>query len=106
MEKEIIEIGSDGWNSLLSEIAANFADGSLIKHEWLKDKFGLKKLLFDDYESVEDFIKALETQQFCYMNLVDRLRWQLLEDFKMFIKNIRGDGYIILQPKEQVQYAL
>ena len=39
------------------------------------------------------------------MNLVDRLRWQLLEDFKMFIKNIRGDGYIILQPKEQVQYA-
>ena len=105
MEKEIIEIGSDGWNSLLSEIAANYADGSLIKHEWLKEKFGLKKIILGDYESVEDFIKAIDTQQFCYMSLVDRLRWQLLEDFKMFIKNIRGDGYIILQPKEQVQYA-
>ena len=105
MEKETIEIGSDGWNSLLSEIAANYADGSLIKHEWLKEKFGLKKIILGDYESVEDFIKAIDTQQFCYMSLVDRLRWQLLSDYKMFIKNIRGDGYTIIQPKEQVQYA-
>lgn len=74
MEKETIEIGSDGWNSLLSEIAANYADGSLIKHEWLKEKFGLKKIILGDYESVEDFIKAIDTQQFCYMSLVDRLR--------------------------------
>lgn len=105
MEKETIEIDSDGWNSLLSEIAANYADGSLIKHEWLKEKFGLKKIILGDYDSVEDFIKAIDTQQFCYMSLVDRLRWQLLSDYKMFIKNIRGDGYTIIQPKEQVQYA-
>lgn len=29
----------------------------------------------------------------------------MLSDYKMFIKNIRGDGYSIIQPKEQVQYA-
>lgn len=105
MEKETIEIGSDGWNALLSEIAANYADGSLIKHGWLRGKFGIKPLNIDDFETVEDFLKSLDMQQFLYMSLVDRLRWQMLDDYKMFIRNVRGLGYAIIQPKEQVQYA-
>lgn len=44
-------------------------------------------------------------QQFSYMTLVDTLRWQLLESEKMYIKNVRGDGYTVLNPKDQTQYG-
>lgn len=91
--------------SLLAEIAEMYADGSLIKHEWLKGKFGLKELQLDDYETVKDFLKAIEIQQFAYMSLVDKLRWDLLKEYKMFLKNLRGEGYQILRPTDQVQYG-
>ena len=102
---EQIEIGSDAWVSLLGEIAANYSDGTLIPHEWLRQKFGLKELSLEDFDTTEDFIEGLKRQQFTYMSMVDKLRWQLLEDEKMYIRNIVGDGYQILQPKEQTKYG-
>lgn len=105
MEQKLIEIGSDAWSSLLSEIVANYGDGKLIKHEWLKEKFGLKKLVLKEFETVDEFLKAIEIQQFAYMTLVDKLRWQMLEDYKAFIKNQRGEGYIILRPEDQTRYG-
>lgn len=101
----MIEVGSDGWMSLLGEIAVQYGDGKLIKHEWLKDKFGLKVLRLGDFETVDDFLKSIDLQQFAYMSLVDKLRWNLLEEYKMYIKNQRGEGYIILRPEEQTQYG-
>lgn len=104
MDKEI-EIGSDAWVSLLAEIAANYSDGTLISHEWLRHKFGLKELALEDFDTTEDFIGGLKRQQFTYMSMVDKLRWQLLEEEKMYIKNIIGEGYQIIQPKEQTKYG-
>ena len=105
MEEKIIEVGSDGWMSLMAEIADVYGDGSMIKHEWLKEKFGLKELLLEDYENVKDFLKAIEIQQFAYMSLVDKLRWDLLKEFKVFLRNQRGEGYYILRPSDQCQYG-
>lgn len=105
MEERIIEVGSDRWLEFLGEIADKYGDGSLIKHEWLKDKFGLKELALEDYETVSDFLKAIEIQQFAYMSLVDKLRWELLKEYKMYIRNVRGEGYEILRPQDQTQYG-
>ena len=100
-----IEVNSYAWLSLLDDIATNYSDGKLISHEWLNEKFGLKRLIIEDFETTEDFIKGLQMQQFSYMTLVDTLRFQLLESEKMYIKNVRGDGYTILNPKDQTQYG-
>lgn len=100
-----IEVNSEGWVSLLNEIQNNFSDGSLISHEYLKKKFTLENLSYEDYSSVNDFVNAIQQQQFAYMTLIDTLRWNLLEDRQMYLKNVRGDGYVILQPKEQTQYG-
>ncbi len=100
-----IEVNSDAWVSLIEEIVISYSDGKLISHEWLKEKFGLKQLLIEDFENTEDFIRGLQMQQFSYMTLVDTLRWQLLESEKMYIKNVRGDGYTVLNPKDQTQYG-
>ena len=100
-----IEVNSEGWCSLIRTIASDYADGKLIPHEWLRRKFGLENLRMKDFDNTEDFIEAIQMQQFSYMTLVDTLRWKLLEDQKIYIKNIRGDGYQIVQPTEQVQYG-
>lgn len=100
-----IEVNSDAWFSLLGEIAANYADGELISHVWLKKKFGLVELTLEQFDTVSDFIEGLQLQQFSYMSLVDNLRWQLLENEKLYIRNVRGDGYEVVKPQEQTSFG-
>lgn len=90
---------------MLAEIASNYSDGALIPHQWLKDKLGLKKLDLNDFESPEEFIKGHEVQQFAYMSFIDNIRWQLLEKENIYLRNIRGDGYVILNPKDQTKFG-
>lgn len=100
-----IEIGSQAWTSLLDEIQNKFNPGDLIPHEWLKHKFTLEKLRYEDFEGTDDFVQAIQMQQFAYMTLIDSLRWQLLEERSAYLKNIRGDGYTVLPPPEQTKYG-
>lgn len=103
---EEIKVGSEAWIDIQSEIINSYAPGDLIEHGWLKSRFNFKKIRFIDYDSDElEFIKAIQLQQFTYMSLIDNLRWELLEKFKVYLRNIRGDGYMILPAKDQVSFA-
>lgn len=100
-----IEINSEAWSCLVDEIATGYNQGELISHEWLKKKFTLEKLKYESYETLDDFIQAIQMQQFAYMNLIDTLRWQLLEERQLFLRNIRGDGYTIMPSTDQAKYG-
>lgn len=100
-----IAIGTPEWCSLINEIMEVFNPGELISHEWLKSRFGFEKLEISDFDSTEDFICTFQNLQFTYMGAVDALRWQLLEERKVYLKNIRGDGYTLLPAKDQVKYG-
>lgn len=102
---EVLKQYTEGWYALLSEIANNYSDGTLIPHEWLKEKLGLKELSIEDFDSVADFVEGIKIQQFAYMSFVDAIRWQLLDNEKIYLRNIRGDGYVILNPKDQTKYG-
>lgn len=104
-KKEKLGFSPEGWQQFLKDIAETFGCGKLISHEWLKNQFGLKELMLIDYESVDEFLRARDNQQFAYMTIVDAVRWDLLEQENMFLINVRGDGYRILQPNEQIPYA-
>lgn len=97
--------GTDAWESFKAEIAANFQPGELITHEFLKQKFNFKEITFADCEDTVEFIKSIELQQFAYMALIDALRWDLLKEYQLFLRNIRGEGYSFLPPTDQVKYA-
>lgn len=100
-----IDINSDSWHLLIREIVSTFTPGELISHEWLQNKFHLKELKFKDFEDEEAFIEAFKEYQFDYMFLIDTLRCQLLEGRKGYLKNVHGEGHIILPPNEQVSYG-
>lgn len=89
----------------IREIISNYDAGILIPHEWLKKKCGLKTPNFNEYASIADFLEAVQLQQFSYMGFVDSLRWELIEKWNMWLKNERGEGYIILNPKDQVSFG-
>ncbi|MGN1217134.1 MAG: hypothetical protein ACI4TD_04070 [Phocaeicola sp.] len=102
---KLIEVNSEAWVSLLDEISKSYSDGELISHDWLKQMFGLGKIELSDYENIEEFLKALQMQQFAYMQLIETLRWQILKEHKLCIRNIPGSGYIVIKPEDQTQYA-
>ena len=89
----------------MSDIATNYGNGRLISHEWLKEQFGLKELRLEDYDTMEEFLKARDNQQFAYMTIVDAVRWELLQEENMYIVSVRGDGYRIIAPEDQTQYG-
>lgn len=92
-------------SALIEEILTNHSDGSLISHEWLRRRSGLEIPVISDYNDTRDFIEAYQANQFAYMQIVDAIRWELLESENMYLKNVRGDGYEILNAKDQTQFG-
>ena len=90
----------NGFEGLEEEILSTFKDGQLISHEWMKLKFGITPLCWEDYKDVQKLFQAKDKQQFDYMTLVDKLRWDMLKRKKCYLKNVFGAGYVIV-PKEE-----
>lgn len=90
---------------LAAVVVSETGYGALITHERLREIFGITQPQYEQYETQDEFLKAVEMTQFEYMSAVEELREILLTDYKMCMKNSRGEGYIILEPKEQVEYA-
>lgn len=99
------DLEQQGYFDIALEIATNYSSGELIPHEWLKSKFGLASLDIADYESQDEFIKAINDQQFTYMNSVERLRCQLLNKLQVCLRNVWGEGYEIIPPEDQTRYG-
>lgn len=92
-------------SALIEEILTNYADGSLISHEWLRKRSGIETPIISDYADTREFLEVYQANQFAYMQIVDAIRWELLEKENMYLKNVRGDGYEILNAKDQTQFG-
>lgn len=92
-------------SALIEEIITNHADGSLISHEWLRKKCGVETPIISDYKDTKEFLEVFQASRFAYMQVVDAIRWRLLESENMYLRNVRGDGYEILSPKDQTQFG-
>ena len=103
--KNIIEVGSDEWESLKAEIAEKFADGSLIEKDWLRGKFMICPFDMKDYSDTYEMLKAQQDWIFSYLSLVEVLKRELLLEFKVCLKTVWGQGYEIVPSVDQVQYG-
>jgi len=77
---------------ILNEIEAN-GHGATITHAKLDEWFGL-------VEPVD--VKAYKKYVFKRLSCLDALKFHLLEDHSVCLDSVRGVGYKILQPGEQV----
>lgn len=103
MEKEI---EGARVKEVMEEVIRIFDAGHLIPHEWLKKRFEIKRLRFDTFGNEREYDRARDKQEFDYLFYIDELREGLLESRTGYLKNIRGDGYMILPANEQVRYGI
>ena len=93
------------WLSIIEMILENNC-GDLITHSFLKDLFGLKVPIFENFDSQVEFMEHLKDYEFAYLSMIDKLRTDLLKNYNVYLRNIRGDGYILLPAQEQTDFAL
>lgn len=93
------------WQRIMADIVEDYAAGDIIAHGQLKKIFLITEPEFEDFEDQEGFIDAVNLLQFEYMTLVEKLRLDILKKYKLYLRNIRGDGYTFLKADEQTDYA-
>lgn len=98
-EAKIRRIGS----GLIEEVAQQAADifkyGDMIPHSWILNAFRLE---IPEEGTREMFRKA----QFEVLSYTEGFKEDLLERHKMYLKNVRGEGYLVIKPAEQTDTAM
>jgi len=105
IKEDTLSIGTVGeitvfpaWKNAVEVAAREFTPGAVISMQWLHESFKITKPMdgtFDDFQKY----------QFKFLEAIDGFKNELLENHRMAIVNIRGEGYRVLQPKEQTEYA-
>lgn len=70
--------------------ADGFGDGDMLSHDWIR--FAL------------DF-NPQEHNDFVLLERMDSFRKALLEEYKIALQNVRGEGYRIVPPSQQAEFA-
>lgn len=93
-------------------IADEYEDGDLIPMDWLRAAMQIEEPDLEEltdipqqqwFDVVSDLFK---THQFDWLEAMDNLRTELLETHQIALRNIRGQGYMRLPPREQASEAI
>lgn len=84
---------------VVDEILENYTYGDFIKSTWLIESLGVK---YKNQMTLKEYSDA----QFFILSQTDKLKTHLLERNNMALKNVRGDGYLIIFPKDQSSMAM
>lgn len=84
------------WRQAAKDIAEQFKYGDLVSMVWLQEAFHLQ-----EPKSIEEF----KSYQLDFLASMDALRQELMEEHKLVLRNVRGAGYEVVDPNEQVEFA-
>ncbi|WP_296271759.1 hypothetical protein [Pseudomonas sp. UBA6323] len=84
------------WRQAAKDIAEGFKYGDIITLDWLASSFHLI-----EPESIAQF----KEYQFAFLSNMDAMRQELLEQHQLALRNVRGAGYELVDPNNQVDYA-
>lgn len=73
-----------------------FKDGDMISHDWIKWALKIK---------TPSSIEEVQELQFLLLSRMDDFRDRLLMERKIALRNIRGNGYMVVPPSDQAYYA-
>ena len=103
MADDIIEL-TDGkidppYLQAVADALGAFTYGDTISFDWLYEHFELAPPTDGTYEDFQQF-------QFSFLSAMDGFRDELLVEHKMALHNLRGQGYLIVKPKDQTPLAM
>jgi hypothetical protein len=90
-----------GWqNALAAFDSADFYPGDIIPMAWFYEHFRVKE------PSSRGTIAEFQEEQFRFLGEMDRFQKALAEDYDLALQNVRGEGYRIVPPAEQTEWAM
>ena len=93
------------WQSKLTAIVENHAEGDVIPHSTINEILGLKEPNFDDYDSPVEYKEAMQAYAFQRLSVIEQLKHDLLTCHQVYIKNVKAEGYRIVPAKDQCTTA-
>jgi hypothetical protein len=84
------------WKQAVQDfLAAGFADGDVIQREWFEERF--------DMGTAKGSMKldAYQARQLVWLENIEALRRQLLQEHRIYLESVYGAGYRIVPPGEQ-----
>jgi hypothetical protein len=84
------------WRQAARDLASTFSYGDVVTLDWLSEAFMLP---------APKTIKQYRAHQFAFLHHLDALRQELLEQHQLALRNIRGEGYEVVHPNNQVDFA-
>lgn len=99
MENTAMRIGSGLIEDVAKEASELFKYGDIIPHAWILSAFRLEA---PEQGTREQFAKF----QFELLGYTEGLKDILLAEHKMYLKSVRGEGYMVIKPAEQTDVAM
>lgn len=84
------------WRQAAKDLAAQFKYGDLVTLDWLREAFELQ-----EPQTIEEF----KSYQLDFLSSMDALRQELLVEYQLSLRNVRGVGYELVNPNDQVETA-
>jgi len=89
------------WKEALTNfIKRQFALGEVVPTAWFYEQFGLQQ------PTPTTTYEEAKKNQFLFRGAFEHLQTVLLEDYQIALRNHFGEGYSIVPPKQQAQWAL
>ena len=104
-KRQSIVADSPEWLALVERVINEFEIGQLIPHDWFRQMFYIEELNMKAFPDTRSFVLAVQDQQFEFLGLFENLRKDVLKNHSYLLVNVRGQGYRIIHPKDQSQYA-
>ena len=99
MDTKVTKIGSGLIDDVAKKASDIFTYGDIIPHSWIMNAFRLEA---PEQGTRDQFAKF----QFEILSYTEGLKDILLAEYKMYLKNVRGEGYIVIKPAEQTDVAM
>jgi hypothetical protein len=78
----------------VDEILKSYTYGDIIPKVWLAKELELIEPETGTYKSMQEY-------QFKFLAAIEPLKEKLLTDHQMYLKSVRGEGYLIVAPEQQ-----
>jgi len=97
--QQVSKIGAGLVEEVVDQAAKVFSYGDMIPHSWILNAFKLEM-------PTEGTLDAFRKIQFEILGYTERFKDDLLARHKMYLKNVRGEGYLVIKPAEQTDTVM
>lgn len=81
-------------------------EGTVLPHSKFREIMGFKHPKRSDFDTDEEHENAWENERFRYLKFIETVREALLKHYKIYLSSVPGMGYVVLTPKQQIDFGI